>query len=241
MDLYIIRHAQSTNNALPDQTYRVCDPDLTDLGWRQVERLAQHLANETVRDLILSPSASTAGPGNGHGAPFDRLYCSPMRRALQTAGPLAKVLGLTPEVWVDIHEQGGMWLDHGAETGIVGYPGITRPALLSEFPGCVIPETLTDYGWWQRGHEEETEAATRAAQVAAVLRSRRNNHERIALITHGAFAMLLFRALLGQAPDSEVCYHLDNTGISLIRFRANGTLSVRYLNRLNHLPPEMMS
>jgi len=241
MDLCVIRHAQSSNNTLVDQTYRVCDPDLTDLGWRQADLLARHLASEAMRSLILSPSATAPRRHNGHGALFDHLYCSPMRRALQTAAPLGKALGLVPEVWADIHEQGGVWLDHGAGVGTVGYPGITRRALLEEFPGYRVSDAITEEGWWVQGQEEEQEASVRAARVAAGLRDRWHHDERIAFVTHGAFSMLLFRALLGQPPDSEVCYHMDNTGVSLLRFRPNRTVSVRYMNRLDHLPAELIS
>ncbi|MBK8035238.1 MAG: histidine phosphatase family protein [Chloroflexi bacterium] len=46
LELYIIRHGQSTNNALPDdsQATRVNDAPLTDLGKRQAEALATYLA-----------------------------------------------------------------------------------------------------------------------------------------------------------------------------------------------------
>ena len=44
MQLYIVRHAQSTNNALADIRDRVCDPTLTELGERQAEIVGGHLA-----------------------------------------------------------------------------------------------------------------------------------------------------------------------------------------------------
>ena len=67
MDLYIIRHAQSTNNALPAEVElrdRVCDPLLSDLGYRQAAFLAEHLA--TGRDGW--SEAASADPEAGGGA-----------------------------------------------------------------------------------------------------------------------------------------------------------------------------
>jgi broad specificity phosphatase PhoE len=44
MELFLIRHGESTNNALEDWTQRVEDPLLTERGERQAERTAAHLA-----------------------------------------------------------------------------------------------------------------------------------------------------------------------------------------------------
>jgi broad specificity phosphatase PhoE len=107
MQLYIIRHAQSTNNALADQRFRVSDPGLTETGHRQAELLAEHLVHGSGRFTSSTNPAGAAGIGYG----ITRLYCSPMLRALQTARPVSHALGLIPEIWIEIHEYGGIWLD----------------------------------------------------------------------------------------------------------------------------------
>ncbi|MGC8780008.1 MAG: histidine phosphatase family protein [Anaerolineae bacterium] len=241
MDLYIIRHAQSYNNALSDERERVCDPDLTDLGRQQAELLAMHLA--TGRDLHPQPTRpwNTTFSANGHGYGIQRLFTSAMRRALQTARPIGLALGLQPEVWLDIHEHGGIWLDHGPDVGILGHGGITRAELMAEFPHYAVPAGITEEGWWRGGQESLEAAAERARRVAATLCSWGPCDEKIAIITHGAFATLLLRALLGEPVLQPVYYHLDNASISLIRFRANGEISVRYLNRLDHLPADLIT
>jgi 2,3-bisphosphoglycerate-dependent phosphoglycerate mutase len=238
MELYIIRHAQSSNNALADERERVCDPHLTELGRQQAEMLAAHLAAgpdlHPIRPWFTPPSA------NGHGYGITRLYTSPMRRCLQTAAPIARALRLTPEVWVDIHEHGGIWLDHGDGAGRRGYPGITRSELCTEFPGCNVPDRVSESGWWQGAYEDAPAAVARAEQVAETLRSWGALDEKIALVSHGAFGSFLLSALLGES-EQPVFYHLDNTSISLLRFRRVSEISVRYLNRLAHLPPEMIT
>ena len=95
MELYLIRHGQSQNNAWGDNEKRVADPTLTEMGHEQAQRVAEH-----VRD------ADQLGvePGEGYG--FDRLFCSAMLRTLQTTAPIAQALGLTPEIWLDWHEEG---------------------------------------------------------------------------------------------------------------------------------------
>ena len=240
MLLYIIRHAQSANNALLDQRYRIHDPHLTELGQRQAEILARHLAAGPVRE---PPADATPGSPTRRGPGFGitRLYCSPMLRSLQTAEPVGRALGLTPEVWVDIHECGGVWVDHGETGGIVGYPGIRRPELQEVFPGFTIPENLTDEGWWRDGHEEPGAWSARAEMVASRLWSWAATDERVALITHGAFSDRLLHALLGADGTERVYYELYNTSISAVDFGRDEQLSLRYLNRVDHLAPSLVT
>lgn len=233
MHLYIIRHAQSTNNALADARERVCDPPLTALGHRQAEIVAQHLA--TGPDL--DPYAGRDGAGYG----LTHLYISPMWRALQTAQPIARALGLRPHVWLNIHEQGGIFLDHGPERGVIGYPGKTRSELLAEFPDYDLPPEITEAGWWRQGYEEPPACYVRARGVLAALRRRAGSEERIALVTHGAFIDAFLKALFGQALESPLFYYNYNTAISRLQFHADGRVDVHYLNRVAHLPLELVS
>ena len=85
MELFLIRHGQSTNNALEDWTQRVEDPLLTESGLRQAEHTAAHLA----AGLHLHPSNRAA-----RRPLLDRLYCSPMIRAMQTAQTIGRSLGV---------------------------------------------------------------------------------------------------------------------------------------------------
>jgi len=237
MQLYIIRHAQSVNNALDDQRYRVSDPLLTEVGHRQAAMLAEHLAHGAGR---FTPSTNpTSATGGAYG--ITRLFCSPMMRALQTARPVSQALGLHPEIWVEIHEYGGIWLDHGDGSGIRGYPGLTREGIEAELPGCSIPEGVTEHGWWRGAQEEPEPYLARAAWVVDTLHSWAARDERIAIVTHGAFIDGLLNTLLKVARVQPVYYHHDNTGITLIDFRRAGKLSIRFLNRLDHLPPEMVT
>jgi 2,3-bisphosphoglycerate-dependent phosphoglycerate mutase len=241
MQLYIIRHAQSTNNALADPRERDRDPTLTDLGERQAEVLARHL----VAGMELVPPTGTTNGRDGQGYSFTRLYCSPMWRALQTADVIGKALGLTPEVWADIHEQGGIYLDHQDGRGPIGYPGKTRREIQAVFPRCVLPKDVTDRGWWNRDYEDWPTCHERAARVAEEIRAwaDRDAHENewIGFVSHGGFADALLKALFNQPADRGLFYYHFNTAISRIEFRDDGRLNVRYLNRVDHLPPELVS
>ena len=52
------------------------------------------------------------------------------------------------------------------------------------------------------------------------------------MVTHGAFASALIMALVGTPPDARVHFSHHNTGISLVHFRPDGGIRLRYLNRV---------
>lgn len=237
MQLYIIRHAQSTNNALLDHRDRVYDPPLTGLGRRQADLLARYLA--TQMDPVALPRADHV-PGS-HGYGIRRLYTSPMRRALQTSKAIGAALGLPPEVWIDLHEQGGIFLDHGKERGRVAYPGMTRHEMLAEYPELLLPDVVTGRGWWTGGYEEMPACWGRASRVAARLRKWSSGDESIAIVTHGGFLDALLKTLFNQPLDGSTFYANRNTAISCLRFGPDGQLRIQYLNQVPHLPAALIS
>lgn len=238
MELYLIRHGQSYNNALADARDRVCDPPLTEVGRQQAVLVAECL-NQRV------DASETDGPlshQNRHGYDFSRLYCSPMMRALETAQPIGRSIGLTPHMWVDLHEQGGIFLDYGDGRGPIGYPGVTREEVAERFPEYEIPERITSQGWWNRPMETEAEWVARAGHVASELWDRfGGTDERVALVTHGGLINNLLRKLLHAPSTGIVAFSHQNTSISRIDAIEDGRVVLRYLNRIDHLPVEVVT
>ncbi|MCB9077514.1 MAG: histidine phosphatase family protein [Anaerolineaceae bacterium] len=243
MKLYIIRHAQSTNNALANQMDRVNDPSLTDLGRQQSQILAEHLATGVDPEYVIGVSEEDTEADSRQGYKIDHLYCSAMYRSLLTAQAIGQMLGLTPEVWLDIHEHGGIFLDHGSEKGVVGYPGKTRSEILAEFPTYKLPPTITEEGWWNPalGKEDWPACHGRAIRVYRTLRERAATRENIAIVTHGGFMDALMKAIISHLPSSTIFYHHYNTAITRIDFRPDGGADIRYINRFDHLPAALIS
>ena len=244
MELYLIRHGQSTNNALADVNDRTRDPDLTDLGRQQANLVAEHLASGISPEVVRANGVEDTHASLKRGFGITKLYCSAMRRALQTTQPISEALGLTPEIWLDIHEKGGIYLDHGEEKGCVGYPGMTRAEILAEFPNYQLPDEITADGWWKSGCEDWPACHGRAIKVVHQLRDWAANgrrEERIALVSHGGFMDALLKALSNQLPSKHIWYHHFNTATTRVDFREDGGLSLRYLNRVEHLSPEYIS
>jgi len=249
MELYLIRHGQSVNNALPEGEPRVQDAPLTELGHRQAALLASYLADGRNGDPRYSPSTGYAEYEGEATFGITHLYTSPMHRALQTTLPIARALRLRPEVWIDIHEHGGVY--QTTPDGVVGHPGLTRAQVASDYPDYILPDGLTDAGWWNTalGSEPYHTAAGRAIKIAAELRRRAAQPavpedarpERVALVTHGTFIDALLKALLGQLPTRGFFYLMYNTAITRIDFLDRDRLLLRYVNRTLHLPPDLVS
>ncbi len=215
MELYLIRHGQSTNNRgdLP----RVADPPLTALGEEQARRAGESLKGEGIT----------------------RLYCSPTLRTLQTAQIIGDTLELPPHVFVGLHEWGGVF-EEGGEQGTVQLPGLTRSEMREICPNVVLPEDVTENGWWF--HEwEGIEAMLQLAHenalafIAHLKEQHLDTDERVAAVSHGGSGSSLISAFLGLPPDVDYDrFSQNNTGISQIRMTSERT-QLRYLNRIAHL------
>lgn len=243
MELYIIRHGQSTNNVsmIYDARDREADPPLTALGVRQAQKVATYLATAENFDHWVERKTEERHLIQGFG--ITRLYCSPMLRTLQTTLPISKALDLQPEVWPDIHEHGGLHLDSGDGRGILGFPGLSRSAMMAQFPGYKLPPSITEDGWYDysRGVEDIGSAMARAIRVAGVLKSQSNSDQRIAIVIHGTFADALVKAILNMLPNPDVYHLMYNTAITRIDFRRDGKIIPRYANRVLHLAPDEIS
>ena len=240
MELFIIRHGQSGNNALANLRDRSVDPPLTDLGERQAEMLAAYVASGENQEMSREDTGNTNYQLR-QGLRITTLFTSPMYRSLQTVHPVSQALGLAPRIWVDIHEEGGMYRNHGGDEGLVGYPGRTKSEILAEFPDYVLPPDFNDAGWWNKDHEDPSSLLVRATKVSEQLREMAKTEDRVAIITHGAFMNALLNAIFGQISEGHMYYRHHNTAITRIYMDDDGRFEVLYLNSAAHLTPESIS
>jgi broad specificity phosphatase PhoE len=245
----LIRHGQSANNMLAEThghdyaTYmagRVPEPPLSEIGHRQAELLAQQL---DAAAQAFTPTQRLAWVTKEH--PIERVYVSPMLRAMQTARPISRVLGVTPQVWIDIHEHGGVFTGNPELGDVVGYPGLTRAEMAAQFPDYIVAEGVSDGGWWHGGYEEMDVCYSRARRVAERLYALYEELEgkTIALVTHGTFLDALMHALFvpNEAYGNRVHFSHLNTAISRVDFGKGRRLALRYLNRVDHLEETMIT
>ena len=226
MRFYFIRHAQSHNNLLWDQTGtnkgRSQDAELTPLGQQQAESLARFL-QERVNEFGVT-----------------HLYTSLMLRAVMTGATMADALGLSLVAWEDLHETGGIYVEDEQTGQAIGQPGNNRAYFEEHCPRLILPDSLNEAGWWNRPFEEREQRLARALRfVRDLLERHGQTDDRVAVVSHGAFYNYFLSALLDWPRKDGYWFILHNAAITRIDFEDRVTLV--YLNRFEHLPREWVT
>ncbi|MBE2221557.1 MAG: histidine phosphatase family protein [Anaerolineae bacterium] len=249
MQLYIIRHGQSFNNALWARTGgsngRLPDPPLTEIGQKQAEYLAQFIAKADKN----GSAPIEIDQHNRHGYHLTHLYSSLMLRAVQTGHAIAEALDMPLIAWPIIHEWGGIFA-HDPETDEpVALPGPNRQFFIERFDRFVLPDDLQEEGWWQGPYEPEEASIHRAETFVNQLLSRHGNTEdRIGIVTHGGFTAMLIRILFNSREftvnlhneEFHTWLSMNNTGVTRLNFEENHIIQA-YSNRVDHLPTELIT
>ena len=249
MQLYIIRHGQSFNNALWDETGggngRLPDPHLTERGQQQAAHLAQYLAQA---DKNGSENAAS-DQHNRQGYHLTHLYTSLMLRAVQTGHGIATALDLPLNVWECIHEWGGIF-DHDPETGDpIPLPGPNRAFFAERFPRLALPDWLQDEGWWQRPFKPREESIHRARKfVNELLDQHGGTDDRVGIVTHGGFTSMILHVIFNAQErnltlsdeEAHTWLRINNTGFARIDFDGSHIVQM-YMNRVDHLPASLIT
>jgi 2,3-bisphosphoglycerate-dependent phosphoglycerate mutase len=194
MELIIVRHA------LPyraDGENATADPELTELGRRQAASTAEFLAGETI----------------------DAIVASPLRRAHQTAEPLAGRLGLAIETVEGLRE-------------------------IDPFGGAYVPaEEITDDHPIVQAYAEDRFSLFgdeqgfrrfRATVVAAfdeVVAA--NRGRRVSVFCHGTVIGTYLSSILGH--DDPLVLLPDYCGISRVLASSTGERTLRSVNETGHV------
>ena len=213
MELYLIRHGQSQNNARPERL-REEDPALTEIGRRQADHLAEWI----------------------HHLRLTRIITSPFLRTLETTAHLCRRLDLTPEVRVDLHELGGCVA--GPRLGALkGRPGMTRSQIEDQYPGIRVEAGIDEGGWWKgRPYETDRLARRRAARLLGRAQDEfGQSDERVACITHADIAVVFIEQFHDE--PLECPWH---TSVSRISILPEETRLADY-NLVAHLPAGLMT
>ena len=243
MELFVIRHAQSANNALWAQNRtdrgRFPDPELTEIGERQAQQLANYLG--TKNDGSHSPVK-----GNRYG--LTHLYSSLMVRAIVTGTHVARALELPISSWEIVHEWGGIF-KVDADTGErIGIEGPNRAYFEKRFPQFNLPSELGSVGWWNRPYEPPEASLQRADTFLNELIERHgDSDDKVAVFTHAGFTHAFMRAVtqfqrLNELPVGEfqVGFFKSNTGITRLRFNDNH-IRVMGFNNISFLPDDLIT
>lgn len=206
-EIYLIRHA----DAIPEaEDLRPGDYDaqnLSVLGRKQSEALAERLRSTH----------------------FDALYASPLGRARQTAEPLAAALGVPVETVPDLREIELGAIGPALPEGAI--PAEMAAHLRDRLRAIAL--TAASTGYWSSIPGSEPAAAFRARVVGAHDRlAARHPGGRIACFSHGGTINVYAAAVLGL--DRDFFFPVANTSISIVRVKGDQRVLLT-LNDVCHL------
>lgn len=194
MQLILVRHALPERVAHGDGTH--ADPGLTPAGRAQAARLVDALAGE----------------------PVDALYTSTMRRAVETAAPLAAERGLTPVTRSGLREYDA----ERSEYVPIAEMARADPATWERMRAGHLPEHVDTGAFVARVQAavEEIVAAHPGRSIAVV-------------VAHAGVVNAYLATILGT--DRTLPFPLDYTGVSRVVCARDGMRKARTVNELSHV------
>ncbi len=190
----MIRHALPVRRELVSGA---ADPELSPAGRAQSEHLAEYLAAEQ----------------------FEAFYCSPLRRAVETAVPVAARHGLEPVIVDDVAEWDRMSPEYVPVEELKATDDPRWRALVE--------------GVWA---SDEGPAQFRARVLGAIehiVDSHRGG--RIAIICHGGVINTYLAAVLGLDPARPGFFYPNYTSIHRVMAARTGERSIVTINETSHL------
>jgi len=207
MKLYFVRHGQSMGNMTGDYS-TIAHDQLSAEGHRQAARLATRLT-----------------------ADFQAIYVSPLQRAMETCLPFLKARGYQAELWSQLAE--ACWqLERAAPIP----PRLAPPEpliLTKEWQPYFIGQNCGQ-SYLPYPDEVFKEGLVRLRWVKdELLRRHGGKDETVLLVSHWYFGSHLIDLLLQLPCDDAVRFHHDNTGLTLLDQRADGSFFIEFVNRVN--------
>ncbi|HAF62965.1 MAG TPA: hypothetical protein DCK95_11670 [Anaerolineaceae bacterium] len=234
MLLFYVRHAQSANNALYQESGsydgRNEDPPLSKTGLAQLPYMADFIYQQ-LQEM----------QADGQGGDRVTLYCSLMERTVATGSAIAQRCDLPLIGHALIHEAGGIYLKNDETGEHIGLPGKSKAYFAEHYPLLQYPQNVPQDGWWNKPHEEREERPARARKVLDDLLAKHTNpDEAVILVSHAEFFNHLTRCILDMPPDSNAWFEMMNCAVSLFDFQ-EGFIEIPYLNRHHFIPAELIT
>jgi len=202
MIIYCIRHGQSTYNA-EGRIQGQSDVPLSPLGRRQAEAMAHALAEAMA------------------GRRPDAIFASPLRRALETARPLADRFELPLQTDPRLKEiHAGVFQDR------------IHAEIEREYPGHLPRWRSGDLDYRMPGGESRRELIRRGKE--ALLAIRRLDYREVCVVAHGGVLLAAMKAVLGIASE-EPPLTMKNASISKIVFNGKTRVMLEFFDRIDHL------
>lgn len=198
MYIYIIRHGETYGNLNGDG---FAETDLTPNGMRQIAFLGKRFCKDNI----------------------DRIYSSPLKRALKTANAIKSFHPETPFT-ID-----SLLLEKGTAPDYMGLPDDEIRKLCPY--GQIIPREPL-------GEEDDDIAYARAVKFIEKIKSENDFDSTVVVVAHGTFNSYLVLAALGFPFKENFNFSHLNTGVTLVNYlKEDGVLKtkLKFLNDTSHL------
>lgn len=235
--LLLVRHAQSHNNAIDESISRrhradrpraeleaalarTSDPELSEIGRAQAQQLAETLV-PSLTDSFTEPL----------------LISSPMRRALQTAMPLALGAKLDRQQFICHAELFEIGSGHYSDKTL---PSTRIAQLEAEYPvSCqAIPSDELYVG---RRRESADQARARVDRVIRWFDDllAKEEHDLVVVVAHGNLLTQWLRRWIGVPWGRGLAFVHANAGLTLLHWDLHDGLLLEFANNLGHLESEL--
>lgn len=194
MELILVRHALPVRRELLDEP---ADPELSSDGHAQTKELVKYMASEQI----------------------DAIYASPLKRAQQTAAPLADQRKLDIVTSAGIAE----WDQNSSEY-----------VPIEELKAAGDPrwQAMLNGDWSADESEEDFEARIMTALETIV-----NDHkgQRVAVVCHGGVINQYLSEVLGLKGSVRMFFYPNYTSIHRVAAASSGERSIISINETSHL------
>ena len=199
MEMIVVRHGETKWNA-EGRIQGHQDVALNERGERQVAAVAQRLAEE----------------------PVDAVYSSDLRRTMQTAEPIAKVLG--KEIVQD--QRLREWKLGVLETLVPEEAAQKKPEAYRIYLERNPEEVVSGGESIRQRHERAISCVREIAE--------RHPCERVVVVTHGGIVDDLYRSAMEIALEADQDWPLYNCGINTLKIK-NGEWKIEKWGDVDHL------
>ena len=206
-EIFYIRHADTGGASYEDRD--TCDVNITELGEKQAELLAERMS----------------------GYDFDACFSSPLLRCVRTAAPTLSAMKNKPvlEIIPELLENGST----------PGYHGAGIEYLKKFYPNCrMCPDVIVGNEKPDFKCATDEENDFRAAAIVKYFRERFAYGQRILVFSHGSFGNHFIPACVNE-DSREFIMSINHTSVTKIKYTSDGDIRISFMNDFSHLRPLM--